>query len=288
MSGRIQRGNLWILIGLLVALCLPAETRGQEYTIGPGDVLSITVWGHPDLSSDYMVDPDGFAPFPLVGRVKAGGATAREVAAALTEALAKDYLVNPQVIVSVKAYLSQKVTILGQAARPGVFYLTGPTTLVDILSRAGWLAKGAGREILLVRDQPQSGPATPAGTTAIQRLNIDKIQAGSSAENVRLQAGDTVFVGSKDENTFRFFVFGEVKKPGAYPLENETNVLEGITIAGGFTDKASPARTRVIRMGPTGQQVLEIDMNDVIKRGRREKAVQLQANDVVVVPESFF
>jgi polysaccharide export outer membrane protein len=276
-----------VTIGLLLVLCTSLPARTQEYTIGSGDVLAITVWGHPDLSSDYIVDPDGYAPFPLIGRIKAGGATAREVASALTEALGRDYLVNPQVIVSVKAYLSQKVTILGEAAKPGVFYLTGPTTLVDILSRAGWLGKGAGKEILLVRDQPAA--ATPsAGGTGIQRLNIEKIQSGSAAENVRLQAGDTVFVASKDENTIRFFVFGEVKKPGAYPLEHETNVLEGITIAGGFSDKASPSRTRVIRTGPTGQQVLEVDMNEIIKRGRRDKAVRLQANDVVVVPESFF
>ena len=287
MSGSIQRGNLWIFIGLLLALCVPAESRGQEYTIGPGDVLAITVWGHPDLSSDYLVDPDGFAPFPLIGRVKAGGQTSRQVAAALTELLGKDYLVNPQVIVVVKAYLSQKVTILGEAARPGVFYLTGPTTLVDVLSNAGWLAKGAGKEILLVRAQP--GTAAPAGATTLQRVNVEKLQAGNAVENVRLQAGDTIFVAPKDpENSTSYYIFGEVKKPGAYPLEKETNVLEGITIAGGFTDKASPSRTRVIRMGPAGQQVLEVDMNDVIKRGRRDKAVPLQANDVVVVPESFF
>jgi len=288
MADTFQRSTAWLLIALLLALAGPPATRAQEYTIGPGDVLTIMVWGHPDLSSDYMVDPDGFAPFPLIGRVKASGATPREVATALTEALGKDYLVNPQVIVSVKAYLSQKVTILGEAAKPGVFYLTGPTTLVDILSKAGWLAKGAGKEILLVREPQPVASVAADGAPSIQRLNIDKIQAGNAAENVRLQAGDTVFVASRDENTFRFFVFGEVKKPGAYPLENETNVLEGITIAGGFTDKASPSRTRVIRVGPNGQQTLDIDMNEIIKRGRRDKAVRLQAGDVVVVPESFF
>jgi polysaccharide export outer membrane protein len=261
------------------------QAWGQEYRIGPGDVLTITVWGHPDLSRDYTVDPDGFAPFPLISRVKAGGLTTREVSAALVELLGKDYLVNPQVIVSVKEYLSQKVTILGETARPGVFYLTGPTSLVDVLSKAGWLSKGAGKQILLVRDPPVTGSGTP-GNPTIQRLSVDKIQAGNAAENVSIQAGDTVFVGSRDENSF--FVFGEVKRPGSYPLEKETNILEGITIAGGFTDKASPSRTRVIRVGATAQQVLEIDMNDIIKRGQREKAVRLQANDVVVVPESFF
>jgi len=258
----------------------------QEYRIGPGDVLTITVWGQPDLSRDYTIDPDGFTPFPLINRVKAGGLTTRELAATLVSLLGKDYLVDPQVIVSVKEYLSQKVTILGETARPGVFYLTGPTTLVDVLSRAGWLSKSAGRQILLVREQPVAGPGAPSSNATIQRINIDDIQSGNSAKNVPIQAGDTLFVMSRDDNNY--FVFGEVKRPGAYPLEKETNILEGITIAGGFTDKASPSRTRVIRVGTTGQQVLQIDMNDVIKRGQRDKAVRLQANDVVVVPESFF
>src|SRR5215467_1973772 len=275
-----------ILIVVFLCLCVLPRAWSQEYRIGPGDVLTITVWGQPDLSRDYTVDPDGFTPFPLINRVKAGGLTTRELAATLVTVLGKDYLVDPQVIVSVKEYLSQKVTILGETARPGVFYLTGPTTLVDVLSRAGWLSKSAGRQILLVREQLVAGPGAPSSNATIQRINIDDIQAGNSAKNVPIQAGDTLFVMSRDDNNY--FVFGEVKRPGAYPLEKETNILEGITIAGGFTDKASPSRTRVIRVGTTGQQVLEIDMNDVIKRGQRDKAVRLQANDVVVVPESFF
>jgi polysaccharide export outer membrane protein len=99
-----------------------------------------------------------------------------------------------------------------------------------------------------------------------------------------VQEGDTVYVPKG--NTF--FVFGEVKKPGAYQLDRDTNILEGITIAGGFTDKAAPGRARVIRNTPTGQKVLDVDMNDIIKRGQRDKAFRLQENDVVVVPESFF
>src|SRR5437899_8505227 len=286
MIPNTQTLSSWILIGLLLCLCLQPQAWGQEYTIGSGDVWTIRVWGHPDLSRDYTVDADGFAPFPLINRVKAGGLTTREVAASLVGLLGKDYLVSPQGIVSVKEYLSQKVTILGETARPGVFYLTGPTSLVDVLSKAGWLSKSAGKQILLVRDQPLAQPGGQSGNTTIHRLSIDKIQAGNASENVAVQAGDTVFVVSRDDNSF--FVFGEVKRPGAYPLEKETNILEGITIAGGFTDKASPSRTRVIRVGTTGQQVLDIDMNDIIKRGQRDKAVRLQANDVVVVPERFF
>jgi protein involved in polysaccharide export with SLBB domain len=78
--------------------------EAQEYTIRPGDVLKVTVWGQEDLSKEYPVDGDGFVPFPLVGRVRAGGLTTKMFAAHLTEALEKDYLVNPQVLVSVKEY----------------------------------------------------------------------------------------------------------------------------------------------------------------------------------------
>jgi polysaccharide export outer membrane protein len=102
---------------------------------------------------------------------------------------------------------------------------------------------------------------------------------------VLVQEGDTVLVPRG--NTF--LVLGEVKSPGVYVLGRQTNILEGITIAGGFTDKASPGRTRVIRtMGSGQQQVIYVDMNDVIKRNQRDKAIPLQENDVVVVPQSFF
>jgi polysaccharide biosynthesis/export protein len=260
---------------------MPAPARGQEYTIGPRDVLGITVWGQPDLSRDYAVDPDGFAPFPLIGRVMAAGRTPNELAAQLTELLGKDYLVNPQIIVTVKEYLSQKVQVLGAAERPGVYYLTGPTTLLDILSKAGGFASAAGKQVLLVRNQGASN-----GSGAVLRLSLDKIQAGDSSENSLVQNQDIVIVSKAQ--AYSYFVFGEVVKPGAYPIEKETNILEGITVAGGFTPKAAPGRTRVIRTTPKGQQVIEVDMNDILRRGREAKSVMLQESDVVVVPESFF
>src|SRR5262249_10624946 len=101
---------------------------------------------------------------------------------------------------------------------------------------------------------------------------------------VKVQEGDTVVVPRGNA----FFVFGEVKKPGAYQLDKDTSILEGITMAGGFTDKAAPGRTRVIRNTPTGQQGIVVDVTEMMRRGHADKAMQLQENDVVVVPESFF
>ena len=271
----------WLLSALVVLCWAVSPTVGQEYTIGPYDVLGITVWGQADLSRDYGVDPDGFIPFPLIGRVKAAGSTPKELATQLTELLGKDYLVNPQVIVAVREYLSQKVQVLGAAEKPGVYYLTGPTTLLEILSRAGGFASTAGKQVLLVRNHGASD-----GSSAALRLSLEKIQAGDPSENTRVQSQDIVIVSKAQ--AYSYFIFGEVRKPGAYTLDKDTNILEGITVAGGFTDKAAPSRTRVIRSTPQGQKVIEVDMNDILRRGREAKTVMLQESDVVVVPESFF
>jgi polysaccharide export outer membrane protein len=353
---------------LLLALLAGAVSTAQEYTIGPGDILKITVWGHDDLSKDYPVTLDGRVPFPLVGAVPAAGLSTSELARRLRDLLEKDYLVNPQVIVSVKEYLSSKVHVLGEAEKPGLFYLTGPTTLLEMLAKAGGLSRTAGKDLVLVRTETgkKAGPSG-GSSTVLLRFDIRKIQGGDVKENILLQNGDMMFVpkasaffvlgevnkagtfaldketsvleaitlaggfngtaapsgvkvlrrgpdGRQDtisldlsgavpkDKSFRvedgdtvmvpkgntFFVFGEVKKPGAYQLDKETNVLEGITIAGGFTDKAAPGRTRVIRTTDKGQQTIGVNMNDIIHRGQRDKAIRLLENDVIVVPESFF
>jgi polysaccharide export outer membrane protein len=263
-----------------LALCVGPSAFGQEYVIGPRDVLAITVWGQADLSRDYTVDPDGFIPFPLIGRVKAVGSNPKELAARLTELLEKDYLVNPQVIVSVREYLSQKVQVLGAAEKPGVYYLNGPTTVLEILSKAGGLASTAGKQVIVLRNHAGSAGGA-ASASPILRLSLEKIQAGDPTENTRVQNQDTIIISKALTNSY--FVFGEVKKPGGYTLDKETNIL-----AGGFTDKAAPGRTRVIRSTPEGQKVIEIDMNDILRRGRAATTVMLQESDVVVVPESFF
>lgn len=357
--------SLLLLLSTVLALVAPLDLAAQEYTIGPKDVLKIVVWGQDDLSKEYHVGGDGFIPFPLIGRAQAAGLTAPQFAAHLKELLEKDYLVNPQVIVSVSQYLSQKVHVLGEAERGGLVYLTGPTNILEIISKAG-LAKSAGREVVVVRtEHPVAGRA--ATGNVILRLDLGKIQAGDSQENIRVQDEDTIFIAKgqaffvlgevKTAGTFAmdkptsalegvvmaggftdkaapsgakiirrsadgrqqtialdlsggvpkdrdfivqsgdtivvprgntFFVFGEVRKPGSYQLDKETSVLEGITLAGGFTDKAAPGRVRVIRTTAKGQQIIDVDVSDLLKRGNRGKAVGLQENDVVVVPESFF
>jgi len=86
-----------------------------------------------------------------------------------------------------------------------------------------------------------------------------------------------------------FYVMGEVRKPGAYQLDQATTAIQAVAMAGGFTERAAPNRTKVIRTLPDGrQETFVIDLNDVIKRGRKDKDLPLSASDVIVVPESYF
>jgi polysaccharide biosynthesis/export protein len=274
-----------IIIFLFLCFALSSPTLAQEYRVGPRDVLDVAIWGQPDLSQRYSVSGDGFIDFPLIGRVKVEELTTTEIAQRLRDRLDKDYLVNPQVRVTVAEYLAKKVFVLGEAEKPGPYTLTGPLTLWEVLSQAGGPSKLAGSQLILVRPQNKTVPGQQHATREnnIQHFSIAKIQAGEE-ENIPLQNGDTILIPKAQG----FFVLGEVKSPGAYKLDQETTILEGITLAGGFTNIAAPGRTRVIRTTSKGEEVIQVDMNEIIKQGRRDKAIRLRENDVIVVPESFF
>ena len=274
-----------IIVFLFLCLACSAPTLAQDYRVGPRDVLDIVIWGQPDLSQRYSVTGDGFIDFPLIGPVKVEELTTTEIARRLRERLDKDYLVNPQVRVSVAEYLAKKVFVLGEAEKPGPYVLTGPLTLWEVLSHAGGPSKLAGNQLILVRPQNKTAAGEKATReNSIQRFDITKIQAGALEENISLQNGDTILIPKAQG----FFVLGEVKSPGAYKLEHETTILEGITLAGGFTNIAAPGRTRIIRTTAKGEEVIQVDMNEIVKQGRRDKAIRLRENDVIVVPESFF
>ncbi|MET0485225.1 MAG: polysaccharide biosynthesis/export family protein, partial [Candidatus Rokuibacteriota bacterium] len=267
-----RRPSLTAVLCLLVALLAGGTPAAQEYAIGPGDVLRITVWGHDDLSKDYPVSQDGRVPFPLIGSVQAVGLSTAELAKRIRDLLEKDYLVNPQVIVGIKEYLSKKVNVMGEAEKPGLFYLTGPTTLLELLSKAGGLSKTAGKDLVLVRTEGADDKVNAAGST-ILRLDVRKIQSGDVKENILLQNGDMMFVPKASA----FFVLGEVNKPGTFPLDKETSVLEAITLAGGYGPTAAASGVKVLRRNADGkQETLALDLAGAVPK---DKGFRLQEGD---------
>ena len=271
-----------VLLVALLGLGIAPGVAAQEYTIGPKDVLKITVWGHEDLSKDYPVGADGFVPFPLIGRAQASGLTTQQFAAQLRELLEKDYLVNPQVLVAVSQYLSKKVHVLGEAERAGSFYLTGPTTVLEIVSKAG-LGKQAGQQIVVLRKAARVEGRDTAGNV-IMRLDLAKIQAGDSTENLHLEDEDTLFI----PKGHAFFVLGEVKSAGTFALDKPTSVLEAITLAGGFNERAAPSGAKIVRRGADGrQETIALDLSGSVPKDRD---VPVQSGDTILVPKgnSFF
>jgi len=124
---------------LMPAAAASSDTALADYRIGALDTLDVTVFEEPDLSAKAIeVDASGQIALPLVGSVQAKGKTASELASELEKLFGAKYLRNPEVTVSVASSVSQKVSIQGEVVQPGVYQLTGPTTLLDVLS----LAKG--------------------------------------------------------------------------------------------------------------------------------------------------
>ncbi|MEO7874901.1 MAG: polysaccharide biosynthesis/export family protein [Dokdonella sp.] len=114
-----------------------AYKGGTDYRVGAQDLLEITVFGVPDLSRAVRVNSNGQISLPLIGGIEAGGKTIPELEKAIGTSLEKTYLQNPQVTVFVKEYTSQRVTLQGAFKKPGIYPLTGTTTLLQSVAIAG-------------------------------------------------------------------------------------------------------------------------------------------------------
>lgn len=167
--------------------------------------------------------------------------------------------------------------VLGEVKRPGAFMLEKDTTALEAITLAGGFTERSAPSVARVLRK------RPDGTQ--ESVSLDLSGADPRARDFLLSEADTLLVPAGNS----FYVLGEVRKPGSYQLEQAATAIEGIALAGGFTEKAAPNRTKIIRTHKDGrQETLIVDLNEVLKRGRKDKDVTLTANDVIVVPESFF
>ena len=255
-----------------------------DYVVGSQDVLLITMWDQPDLSGKFNVDSDGTFVFPLIGRVRSGGLTLRDVEAELKKRLAAGYFKNPQLSVAVEEYRSQRIFIVGEVRTPGPYSLSGDMTLIEALARAGSTTETAARHVVIVHapaGAPGNRPQLPSGDESdadgsgadVERVDLKALQSGAMVANLKLRDGDTVFVPKAES----VFVFGQVRNPGAYPLPSETTVLQALSLAGGVTDRGSTRRIKIVRMVGGKRQEVGARLSDLV-----------QAGDTVVVSERFF
>jgi polysaccharide export outer membrane protein len=255
----------------------------EGYTLGPEDEIEIRVWDNDDLTRTVRVGLDGRISYPFVGELKAQGLTIMQLQKELEKRLGDGYIIEPRVSVKLTEYKSQKYFVMGNVQKPGTYPLTKDITVVEAISSAGGIGTGkestqtTGGIAIIVRARPGEKldkPLMPDRTSQREQLKVSlsAALAGDPRNNLLIKNGDTVYVPS-----LIFYATGEVKKPGRYPYEDGMTVLMAVTTAGGFTEKASPRRTHILRGQNNTKETLKTGLNDPIRPG-----------DTIVVPESWF
>ncbi len=236
-----------------------------QYQIGAGDTLTVQVYGEPALSGPFPVDDGGSLDFPLVGAVHVEGLTAADVAVLLRTRLVPDYLVNPNVTVWLAAYRSQPVQVLGAVAKPGLYFLHKPTTVLQILSEAGGVSKDGVNEVRIthggMKDQVVVVPYDQLMTQGVGEF--------------ALAAGDIVFVPQSLVS-----VMGRVGKPGEIAFREGLTVSQSIAAAGGALPTAALGRVYILR----GDDRIKVNLRKILS-GKMVDLV-VKPGDRIFVPES--
>lgn len=265
----MKANGFFIAMLLWIVGTATSMAAGVDYLVGPGDVIRVTVYDHPDLSSTVRVNTDGTISFPLIGTLQIVGISVSQVGERVAAGLSEGYVVNPQVAVFVEEFRSRKVTVMGQVKNPGLYELRGPISLLELISQAGGLLPDAGELVSITRRVDTASQE--------QMLKVDLrtlTQGGAAATDVAIQDGDSIFV----EMAGNVYVTGEVRRPNAYKFERGTSVIKAITMAGGFTELAAKKRVKVIRKSDGNEtQIKNVPMHMLVL-----------PEDVIVVPESFF
>jgi protein involved in polysaccharide export with SLBB domain len=233
---------------------LGAAAPREGYRIGPNDIIRIQVFGEDDLTVESKVSGDGKINYPLLGMIRVDGRTIEEVQKELTGRLAAGYVRAPKVSVSIVQHRNFYVS--GEVKAPGGYPYQEGLTIQKALSLAG-------------------GFSDKAGTGEIKVTRV----IGGRPETIAVNLNTVVF--PEDfiivERLQKVYVNGEVKKPGDYPYEKNITLHKVITMAGGFTDKASESRTKVLRVIEGHEQSIRLKLEDVVL-----------PEDIIVVPRSFF
>ena len=258
------------LLGLFAALLLwsMGSAHADEMRLGGGDVVKISVFGNPDLAVETRVSDAGFISMPLVGQVAVAGlSTAAAEAKIATMLETGGFVKKPQVNLLITALTSQQVSVLGQVNRAGRYPIEGRRSVLDMVALAGGVGVEGGDIVTVIRKRNGKEVKEQIDTAELVR-DADK------AVNFDLQGGDVIFV----ERAPRFYIYGEVQRPGMLRLERQMTVLQALSAGGGLTPRGTERGLRVKRRDELGKlQTIDVKGDDLLK-----------PDDVVYVKESLF
>ena len=251
--------------------------------IGANDLLSISVYGAPELTRTVRVSAEGLIRLPMLKqRIEAKGLMPSDLEEKVASALsAEEILVDPVVTVTIAEYHSRPISVAGEVKVPLTFQAVGQTTLLEALTRAQGLSSEAGPEIVVTKPS-----AIPGGAPRVERIPVKGlIDSTDPSLNVALEGGEDVRV----PQIGRVFVVGNVKHPGAFKIEDGfgLTVLKALAMAEGLMPYATK-QAFIYRRGDTSpnvaQQEVPIDLRKILDRKMPD--VALSANDILYIPDN--
>jgi len=245
------------------------DSDPSDFLLGPGDLLHITVFEAQELETKARVNSRGYVSLPLLGLVQVEDLTAREAEVTIEEKYRAKYIKDPHVTVFVEEHFSQRISLVGEVIKPGTYDYPSKMRLLDVLALGGGLTNEAGR-IVQVRRQDKSGEY------GMMIVDLDKlIEEGLIDLNVEINGGDIIFVPRAGV----FFVDGAVRKPGSYPITQETDIMEALVSAGGFQSYANRSQATLVRYMEDGRrEVKELDLQKI-----EDKEITVKDRDVIIV-----
>lgn len=256
----------------------PRAPWQQRLTLGPGDVLSLSIFGAPELTREEVpISPDGRISYLEAHNVQAAGLTIDELRQRLADELGK-FRRAPQPIINPIAYRSKKYFVLGKVVQKGAFVLDRPVTIIEAVARARGFETGlADRNLVELADLSRSFLARGGRHLSI---NFEKLfLEGDLTQNVPLEPNDYLYFPAGDLK--EVYVLGEVMQPGAQTFSQGASALSAIAARGGFTERAWKKRLLVIRGSLHHPEAHVVNAEDVLHA--RSPDFKLEPKDIIYV-----
>ncbi|MFA5099980.1 MAG: SLBB domain-containing protein [Candidatus Omnitrophota bacterium] len=267
-----------VMICVIPYLCASQAVKAADYTVGVDDILEINILQPEAINNLVTVSPNGSISFAYIGEVAVKDKTLIAIKKEIEARLADGYMKYPLVTVSLKESRSRKILVYGDVVKPGVYLLETDSTVLKAISLAGGFSKSSmSTQVKVISRNAADGSLTS------RSVDIRGIMQGKVDSDLTLQPGDTVIVSEG-----RFFIYGEVHRPGIYPMEADTTMLRAISIAGGLSKDSSSVRVKILRPESGGKQrTIDIDLK-AATQGESSADIVLLSGDTIIVSEEKF
>jgi len=281
----------WSCLFTLGALFLAQPSVSQEpYRIGSDDVIEIKFWQDPTLNASIRIREDGKITLDIIGEIIAAGLTESELQDNIVRLISRVNRNISQATVRVVQYNNQRVFVTGEALKPGKFTFERIPDLWTLINEAGGPTPiGDLSRVRIIRGGAEAGKVEEVDVAGL-------LASGNAAKLPKIRAGDTIEIlksfGGVERATITrptaglknvFYIIGEVKNPGAHPLEANVDVLDAIALAGGPSTTADLKTVRVLTKDGPYSQTLTFNAESYAKNGKPVRYI-LRPEDTIILP----